>query len=288
MSNYIKAFVGVLLLSGFVACRPAEKGLRDTSDQILAQVYNRVLYLSDMDGMFPENGTQEDSSMIINTFMEKWVRDNVLMHEAERNIPKDLNIDALVRDYRSSLIRHNFEKNMVDILLDSIITQEQLSAYYENNREQYHLPSTILRCHLIKVPKSSEDLSKLKQFWASKKEEDYQALLEYCTSYADVYMLEDSTWYKVEDIALQLPQGTLTPGNIQSSKEITLEDKDHRYFFRILETVESKEIAPLSYIKDQAKKVILHNRKIRLLEEKRQEMYERELRRNNVKFFVQK
>jgi hypothetical protein len=38
-------------------------------------------------------------------------------------------------------------------------------------------------------------------------------------------------------------------------------------------------------VEDKAKRVILHQRKQKLLDEKKEEMYQRELRRNNVKVY---
>ena len=49
------------------------------------------------------------------------------------------------------------------------------------------------------------------------------------------------------------------------------------------EFVNRKAIAPLSYIEDQAAKVILHRRKIKLLEEKKEELYEQKT--NQIKVF---
>lgn len=278
--------VGLLLLVGLVACQ-SEKDTDDItkSDKVLAQVYNKMLYLSDMEGMFPENCSKEDSSMIVTSFIERWVRDNVLMHEAERNIPSDLNIDELVRDYRSSLIRLNFEKNMVDILMDTLVTEAEMMAHYEKNKEQFQLSSTILRCYLIKVPKGIENMNELKKLWPGKTEEGFTGLLEFASRHADVYMLEDSSWYKVDDIAIQMPKGAITAGNLSANKDITMEDSDYRYFFRAKEVVSAKKIAPMSYVKEQISKVILHDRKRKLLKEKKEEMYERELRKNNIKVF---
>ncbi|MFT4667444.1 MAG: hypothetical protein ACI8YQ_001724 [Polaribacter sp.] len=279
--------VGLLLLIGLVACRPGEEST-DASvkeDKVLAQVYNKMLYLSDMEGMFPLSCSKEDSSIIVTSFIERWVRDNVLMHQAERNIPSDLNIDELVRDYRSSLIRLNFEKNMVDILMDTLVTEAEMAAHYEKNKEQFQLSSTILRCYLIKVPKGIENMDELKRVWPGKTEEGFTDLLEFASRYADIYMLEDSSWYKVDDIAIQMPKGTITPGNLLVNKDITMEDSDFRYFFRAKEVVMAKKIAPMSYVKEQISKVILHDRKRKLLKEKKEEMYERELRKNNIKVF---
>ena len=68
-------------------------------DKVLAQVYNKVLYQSNLADMIPEYTTPEDSALIVKAYLQRWIREQLLMYEAERNIPKDLNIDQLVRDY---------------------------------------------------------------------------------------------------------------------------------------------------------------------------------------------
>jgi hypothetical protein len=275
---------GLVLLVSLMACLSGEKSATP-EDKLLAQVHNRMLYQSHLAGMFPENCTAEDSSKIVTNFIERWVRDNVLMHEAERNLPKDLNIDELVRDYRSSLIRHNFEKTMVNFLLDTIVSNEEKKAYYEKNKEHFSLPTTILRCHLIKVPKNVAGFDALKKLWRGKSDESFTGLLEFATKHASVYMLEDSTWYKIEDIALQLPKGSINSGNLSEGKDILMEDHESHYFFRVLEIIGQNKLAPTSYVDDQISKVILHERKEKLIQEKKEEMYQRELRKNNIKVF---
>ena len=62
-------------------------------------------------------------------------------------------------------------------------------------------------------------------------------------------------------------------------------ENDFLYLLRVVEIINRKEIAPLAYIEDQAAKVILHRRKIKLLEEHREELYEQEVAENNVKVY---
>ncbi|MFK7810320.1 MAG: hypothetical protein AB8F74_21125 [Saprospiraceae bacterium] len=288
MNRFITHIVGVLLLTSIFACQSGEGNSSVEGDKVLAQVYNKMLYLSDMEGMFPENSSKEDSTMIVNSFIERWVRENVLMHEAERNIPQNLNIDDLVRDYRSSLIRHNFEKNMVDILLDSVVTEAEMMQHYEQNKEQFRLSATILRCRLVKFPKDLDQLSEVKKAWPGRTEEGFKNLLELSARHANVYMLEDSVWYKKDDIALRLPKGIISTGNLSEGKDITMEDDNFRYFFKVNEIIKGGKVAPMSYVKDQISKVILHDRKLKLLKSKTEEMYERELRKNNIKVFSQR
>ncbi|MEM8906263.1 MAG: hypothetical protein AAGD05_00325 [Bacteroidota bacterium] len=274
------------LCLGVWACQPTEEQPTD-NDRLLAQVFNKSLFHSELEGMVPPNSSPEDSALIANAYIEKWVRESLLMHEAERNIPKDLNIDELVRDYRASLIRHNYEQLLIELQLDSTITDDELAFYYAKNKAQYQLEYPILRCLFIKIPQGAPDIDQLQTWWEDNQmEESYTKIVDYCSKNAAVYVLNDSMWYKMEDIASQIPVNDRK--KLSSKRELALEDENFQYFIRVLETISERQIAPLPYVKNQISKVILHKRKIKLLDEKREEMYERETRRNNVKIFSER
>jgi hypothetical protein len=280
--NPLRVWLLLLVCACLFACQeptPTE----GEADVLLSTVHNKSLYLSELDGMLPENTSAEDSVKIINAYVERWVRKSLLMQEAERNIPKDLDIDELVRDYRASLIRHTYEQTLVEQHLDSLITKRELNDFYERNKEQYQLDAPIIRCNFIKVPQNAENINEIRTLWQNNQSEEKQQLLELCAQNEGGYLLADSIWYKVDLIGKQLPKGTINSNNIGSRKEFALQDGTYLYLFRLLELVNRKEIAPLSYIEDQASKVILHRRKIKLLEDKKEELYEQET--NNIKVF---
>jgi len=235
--------------------------------------------------MIPYNATANDSTVIITAYTERWIRKALLMHEAEKNIPKDLDIDQLVRDYRSSLIQYTYEKQLVEEQLDSVITKRELNEFYEKNKEQYQLETPILRCNFVKVPQSAPDLKRLQTLWQSDSIADRSKLLEYCNLLADNFLLADSVWYKLDYIASLLPKGTINSENITSRKEISLRDNEFLYLFKLVDIINRKEIAPLAFIENQASKVILHRRKIKLLQGHKEELYELETVKNNVKVF---
>ncbi len=278
--------VWIFLISLFlVTCAVFEEETAVEEEVPLAEAHNQRLYLSELDGMIPADASTADSITFIKLYVERWIRKSLLMHEAEKNIPKDLNIDKLVRDYRSSLIRYNYEQQLVKEKMDSVITKQELSEFYEKNREQYQLETPIIRCNFIKVPQSAPDLKKLKNLWQSDSIADRDTLLAYCNIFAEEFLLTDSIWYKVEDIATRLPAGTISSENISNRKEISLDDNDYLYLFKIFEIINRKEIAPLAFIEDQASKVILHRRKIKLLEEHNEELYNLEMEGETVKVF---
>lgn len=255
---------------------------RSADDRILAQVYNKSLYLSDMDGMLPEGIAAEDSALIIDQYVKNWLRETAMLHEAEKNVPKGLDIDGLVADYRASLLKHNYEKVLVEKLLDSTVTQTELQDFYEKNKDQYKLETPIIRCRFIKAPRTAPRLDDVEKWWEGKSSRDQQMLGAWCAANATMHYLQDSTWYKVVDIAAYMPQGTLTIDNVAAKRSFTLRDDDFVYFFEVKNLVSRPEIAPLTYIESQARKVILHKRKTQLLEEMKDRLYEEAMRNSKV------
>ena len=280
--KYLIYIVFVTIILG--ACSPSDEAAHK-GDAVLAKVHGKPLYMSDLDDMFPESSTAEDSVQVKSAFVERWARENTLMYEAERNIPKDLNIDKLVRDYRASLIRSSYEKILVETSLDSTITPRELDDFYQKNKEQYQLETPIIRCYLVKVPRRAAGLDDMIDWWNHLKVEgNFKKVIDFCGKHAKIYMLDEKTWYRVEDLSAALPTGTISVENIPRN-ELTLKDDRYQYFFKILEVVNKKEIAPFSYIQDQAVKYILHKRKQKLLDTKSEELYQRELERKNVEIF---
>jgi len=262
-------------------------GGEEQEDRLLAEVHNKALYLSEMDGMFPPGTTSEDSALIIDNYVNRWIREALLLYEAERSIPSDLNIDKLVRDYRASLIRHNYEKILVEELLDSTVTADEIITFYEEHQQQFQLESPIVRCYFVKVSRSAPDQEELQTLWRNSNDpERYQQLVDYCNQYANLHLLADSTWYRIEDIAVELPPGTISTSNV-SRQAIEKQDDSYQYFLRIFEVKNRNEVAPLSFVDDQVRKIILRNRKIKLLEDKKEEMFELEMRRNNIQLYTQ-
>jgi hypothetical protein len=264
-----------------LSCQSSDKGGNE-NDRMVAKVFNKPLFQSELNELVAGVNSPEDSAQIVHAYIEKWARSSVMMHEAEKYVPSDLDIDELVRNYRASLIEYNYEKLLVELNLDSTINENQLLEYYEENKEQYKLKQPIIKCRFIKIPKTAEDWSEAKRWWNSNKDDDFKKLVDYCSRNAEVYMLNDSIWYYLDDVSQHLPKGKLTSGNYTFNKSISTNDDNYEYLLKIYETMASDEYQPLELAKDQLTKVILHKRKIQLLDDKREEMYERETRNNNV------
>ncbi|MDX1408769.1 MAG: hypothetical protein R3330_11565, partial [Saprospiraceae bacterium] len=92
---------------------------------------------------------------------------------------------------------------------------------------------------------------------------------------------------KVEEIESLMPAGTLSPQNMRRDRALTFTDDQYEYYLRILESVLSTEIAPLSYIREQAERYIMYTRKLERLEAIKEDLYREGMAGDQIKIFIQ-
>lgn len=254
-----------------------------SADSVLASVGKRQLVQSQIEDLVPPNASTEDSINTVQLYMERWIREAVVLNEAEASVSEDLDIERLVEDYRSSLIKHNYEKVLVETFLDSTIQESELRKYYEADKDQYRLANTIVKGQVAIVGLKDDDVAEVRSIMTGNDGLDYEALMELMGNKQTPSSL-DTNWVDVDRILELLPAGTLSATSIKPVKR-EVNDDNYRYFIRIDEVLNKESEAPFAYAKDKIRRVLLHQRKSKLLKEKREEMYERELRNKNIKIY---
>lgn len=254
-------------------------------EEPLAVVFDQALYLSDLDGIFPYAATAVDSSLVIKSFVNRWVKEMLFLHEAEQNINPQINIEKLVQDYRSSLLRASYEKEFINNTLDSTVTSAQLSDFYEASKEQFILETPIVRFLFLKIPEPILDERKLRRELENADDQSIESLKKYALQEAETMFLELHVWKDLDQVIQLLPSGVVTPSNISYKKYFSKRFEGYLYLLKVIEYREAKTIAPLSYVEGQAKKIILHNRKVEILNQKKEALLMEGLRKQNVQFY---
>ena len=278
--------IGIFFLFVSGGCQPKENQNDTSKAKVLAQVFNKQLLDTDLEGILPEGYKPEDSTMIYNAYIENWLRDAVLMHEAEQKISQNIDIDKLVKDYRSTLILHNYEEVIVETQLDSTISQTELNQFYEENKDNYQLKESLARVWFMKIPINANEIGQLDLWWQSEDIDDQLNLIEYCDTYAEIYHLDKEKWYEIAKIKRHIPTKLTPLGTFtQKGADITASDERYKYYLRVFELIQKNEAPPKEYIEEKARQVILQKRKSLLLKEHKENLYEKEI--NNVKVFTQ-
>ena len=74
-------------------------------EQPIARVYDRYLYPSDINDIFPNNHSSNDSLLILANFVDKWIKKQLILQKAELNLTDDQkDVSKQLEEYRSSLL----------------------------------------------------------------------------------------------------------------------------------------------------------------------------------------
>lgn len=253
---------------------------------LLAQVFDYKLYFDDIKDLIQGYETPEDSMQQVRSLTEHWVRDRLILVEAERNLPRDINMKKLLEDYRQSLLRHYFEQKVIEERLDTTITENDLLQYYENNKEQHRLESGILRGYYFKIKRPQSRADKILTWWKSFPAKYYDDVLTYAGKHAKTNWADSSQWHEMQMVIQLFPENTLSPSAIRSNRGIVREDRDYIYLLYPLEVYQAQDIAPLARIREQAARFILHQRELELLERINKEIYDRDIQNERVNIYT--
>lgn len=277
----------IFLATALVGCDSIDKLFKKErtvakDDILLASVEGRDMYLSDVDGMLSANN-KSDSLSQLNSYIESWIKRNVVLSEAEDNFPENIDINKLVDDYKSSLLLHNYRQVLIGKELDTVVTLEQEREYYEENKEQYLLQNRICRGRLASVPEKARGMEKFYRSW---KKNDSLAINIYLEKHAAMRMDDSRTWFPADEFLSFLPHGSFKNTDLQKKGDLQKNHDDYEYFVKIIDVLDKNEIAPLSYVKESIRKLIIHRRKSQILDNIEQNLYQKYLKSNRIKVYT--
>lgn len=276
--------LGTLVLS----CKQSKKAGEEKPEPVLlAQVFDYKLYFDDIKDLIQGYANAEDSIQQVRSLTEHWVRDRLILVEAEKNLPKEVNMNKLLEDYRQSLLRHFFEQRSLEERLDTVITETDLVQYYEANKEQHRLESGILRAYYFKIKRPQTRSDKILQWWKTFPQQHFNDVLTYAAKHAKTNWADSSQWHEMQMVVQLFPEGTLSPAAIRSKRSIIQEDRDYIYLLYPLEVYQAQDVAPLARIREQAARFILHQRELELLERIKNEIYDRDIQNERVRIYTE-
>src|SRR5688572_27878010 len=244
------AGISFVFILAILACKPKTSVADDPPDSLLlAQVFSYKLYFNDIKDLIQGYSSAEDSIQQVRTLTEHWVRDRLILVEAEKNFPKEANMNKLLEDYRQSLLRHFFEQWLIEDRLDTVITENDLKRYYEANKEQHRLETGILRGYYFKIKKPQSRSDKLLSWWRTFPENHYDEVISYAAQRAKTNWSDSTQWHEMHMLIQLFPEGTLSPSAIRSNEGIMREDRDYVHLLYPLEVYYERDIAPLSTVR---------------------------------------
>ena len=278
--------LGYLCFSGCDGLKfKEETEFKSAADKPVARVYNKFLYPRDLEGVIGKNMSYQDSAKRANSYIKNWFKKQLIIAKAESELALDqTEIERKILDYRYAIIAHEFKKDYVNNHLDTVISDAEIARYYENKKDNFVLKQNIFKGAFVKLPLKAPKIRRFRKLFRSEKPEDKEELRSYCVQFALNYSLEEDAWLNFDEVIVNSPLMSI-PNKVQflrNNKNYESKNEDAIYFLKINSYKISDEISPMEFVEDQIRNIILHKRKVDLINELEDDIYNKANESNEI------
>ena len=273
MTRFLKISLLFALVLIMGACR--ELPLPFEYDRVVAQVGDKKLRESDVQSIYAQAETTEDSVALLEIYVDRWVKNELKLRAAE-NLFRDSEeaIEAMVAEYRNSLLTRRLDQYYVDQELDTLFTDAQIEEYYNRHPSDFRLDRTIVRGRQMRVPSTFRQVNKLREVMRSTSEEKLQDWRDMCQKNG-LEVQEYNSWTDYSEFLSTLPtlrgrkyEELLTVGQLQEMR-----DDDGRYYFVITEIRRTGDAAPLERVRETIRRILFNQRQSEIIRAHEEQIY---------------
>ncbi len=255
----------LLLLCLNVACSPTYDHKGKTP---LVKVGDEFLYREDLNAAVPVGLSKADSAAFAGHFVEEWVKNALVYEKARRNVPHSDVVEKLVENYRKSLVIHAYQQNLIEQKLAENISDEEVKAYYEANKDLFVTDQPLMKGVFIKVPLNAPGIDKVRRSYTRSSSADVEFLEKYSLQHAVDYNYFYDRWLPVKDVVAKLPLSVSdVESRLKDKGHIELKDSANYYFLNVGDFLPVGEVAPYEYAYATATEMLVNMERISFIED---------------------
>lgn len=267
-----------IIAIAFCACTSNQ----NSKEEALARVYNKYLYVSDIQAVLPANASEKDSIEMLNEYIDNWIRQQLVITQAEKNLSKEeKDFSRQLEDYKNSLITFKYESKLISQKLDTSVTDDEILQYYEKNKSNFELKENIVKVVYVKIPKNTS-YTAARVLIRSDKPQDKKKLQDFCHKFAVNYYLDDQNWLLFNDILKEIPINTYNQEDyLKNNHVIEIQDSTFTYLLNIKGFMIKEGLSPLSFERNNIRDIIVNKRKLSLIENMKNDVYNNALKKGD-------
>lgn len=260
---------------------------RRNADSVVAQVYQYKLYASEVQAGMPSGLSQEDSLALARDFIDNWVKEKLVLHEAERYLsPREKNFDREMSEYRNSLLAQRYlDKIWNEDTANVTVSDREITDFARSLDDRYTVEKEIVRVNYVKMPTHSDMLPSVRDIlFDEKKRVEQKDVLVNMLGDSIEYLLDDDEWLYLDDlqneVAFQIDVQKLGDrvGALHIEKEVgensvLLVMLDYRSQRSVNETKEERAAAGM---------LLMNQRRAQFVNQYLQELYDRALKEGKI------
>lgn len=287
LPRYLRFKYKLLMLSVAIGLNSCHLLDFRSDDTLLAKAYNNRLYLEDIQGLIPKGLNPPDSTAFVKQYVDRWLVNQVFLFHAIQSMPVDqMVIDQMVNEYRNALITHKYESFLISEEMDTVVTDEQMKVYYEENTVYFTLTDNIVNATYIKLPLASREASRIRSMYRSSDPEVLEELEELCLYNAATYYIGLNNWMLFKNITMDMPLSINDPAvYLRNNTFAEITDDYFRYFLYIHDYRLSGDVSPLVFERDNIRRFLLKQRKKQFVQKMRQDLFNQAIEANRVEVY---
>jgi HEPN domain-containing protein len=208
-----------------------------------------------------------------------------MFQKAEANLPPDLRneIEEQLQSTRVNLVVYEYQRMMMLQKMDTVITQEELENYYKSNENSFMLTSNIVKALFIKLPVETPNISKIKSLARSNNQKDFQELESICYQFAEKFDDFNEEWITMDRLSLELNEDISNQENfLKKTTFYETGDSSSVYLIAINDYRLRGSLSPFEYVKEDIKRIIWNNRRIKFIQDLENGIYDEALKENSL------
>ncbi|MEH6656579.1 peptidylprolyl isomerase [Leeuwenhoekiella marinoflava] len=258
------ALMPVLLVSCDLLGSKAPVGVR------VARVGDHYLYKEDIAKLVTSDMNADDSTTLVNSYINRWATQRLLMNNAKRNITLDEQdrLNRLVDQYKLDLYAQAYKDALVARNLDSTITDAEASLFYDENKENFKLNESLLKFRFLEMSDTDYKIDEIKKRFTRFDNKDKRYLDSVSVQFKAQY-LNDSTWISLDKVIAKIPPVTIDNSErlLNKTDFLQLRDSLGLYLIAVKDRLNRNDDAPLSYVLPTVKQILLNRRKLELIKQ---------------------
>ena len=243
-------------------------------NKVVVSAFGKNLLLDSLCSRIPDELSFEDSTLLSERIIEGWVRENVLLAQAEKNINEFSSaFESSIKSYRNALLVTQFEREFIASRVDTKVQDEEIEKFHSDYPELFQLKEHVLRAVFFEI-NTEEDMLDSARIWLTTADSSSVPKLEqWSIERGAHFALDVDYWWLLSDLLQTVPmQVYRIEDQLRDRRLIEFTDGDSRYLLRILEHRLKDLPSPISIARERIVDLIIQERRRSILENLRDDL----------------
>ena len=235
------------------------------NDGYVARVGDEFLSVEEIQELIPKNLNKQDSIRIVNNVIEEWATSKLLIQNAIINLTEieKSQIDNKSEKYRENLIISEYRNKISNNNPDTIASKDEIELFFSENSKNFKLFEEIIKGRYVKLNKNTFNINEIKRRFRRFNQSD-KSFFDSISIQLLNYYLNDSIWINKKLFFNKIPSLEYDQSLRISKNNLFYiqEDSLALYLIKINNYKKADDYAPLEYIYNRIKEVIVSKKRI--------------------------